>query len=212
MSSPPIEVTRVHLRWTFVAVIVATVLYVLAAMNPALNSLSQGAFFLLGAARFILLGSCLALVSGLMIYRFNEPVLLKGAIVDGKFQASPCSLENVWTLDQKAADLPLKRLMSLCPAEDHRKIQVVVLRSLELSETIAALLQQLNNLVVLDVQGSKVPNGFWTDLEKCRNLHHIFANKVLHEADMKEVHMTLPEAKFYLEPCAIVIRGSSSQR
>jgi hypothetical protein len=107
--------------------------------------------------------------------------------------------------------LPFPTILERAPTKDHRRIQVLVLRSCQVPEGFVKVLLSFKNLTVLDVQGSSIPDNFWNDLEACRSLHHVLAHGVLSETDMKKIHMTLPEAKFYLDRCQALIQPGTAE-
>jgi hypothetical protein len=206
-----IEITRNHLKWALWASIGSTVLFVIASLNPALNNLEQWAFVILNTTRFIMLGCFIVLVVGLVSYRMSTPPSLSFVGENGKLHVSPCDLQNVWVIDDLSLRLSPAEALQKAPTKDHRKIQIVIVRSNDVPDSFTKILFQLKNLIVLDVQRSVIPHHFWTELESCRNLHHILAHGTLVDSDMKGIHMTLPEAKFYLDPCQIVIRHDKDE-
>jgi hypothetical protein len=210
MKFSKIEVTKKHLKWVTWSVLVATTLFVIASFNPALNRLDQTAFAILNAARYLMLGCFVTLAVGLVWYRESTPEKISVLMTDSEIFCGPCDRENVWIvstedLKQLGTNVPIAPL-----AGDLRKIQIVVMRSKSISDEIVQTLLQLKHLAVLDVQGSVVSASFWCELEKCRDLEYILACGAVDQGDMKQLHMTLPEAKFFLDRRALVIGSRAS--
>lgn len=210
MKFSKIEVTKKHLKWVTWSVLIATTLFVIASFNPALNRLDQTAFAILNAARYLMLGCFVTLAVGLVWYRENTPEKIAVLMTDSEIFCSPCDRENVWI----ASAEDLKQLVNNGQIEplsgDLRKIQIVVMRSKFLPQEIVQTLLQLRHLAVLDVQGSVVPPNFWSELEQCRDLEYILACGAIDHGDMKQLHMTLPEAKFFLDRRSLVIGNRAS--
>lgn len=205
MNTKRIEVTKTHLKWVTWAVLFATFLFILASLNPALNRLEQTAFAILNAARYLMLGCFVVLAVGLVWYRENTPERLKVVATDSEVYCAPCDRNNIWIV----SDDDLKKCANNEPipilAGDLRKIQIVVVRAASIPESLAQSLQQLKHLAILDVQASVVRSNFWNELEKCRDLEYILAYGAVAQEDMKQLHMTLPEAKFLLNKRSLVI-------
>ncbi|XZE17918.1 hypothetical protein SH449x_003199 [Pirellulaceae bacterium SH449] len=201
-----IEVTKTHLKWVTWCVLITTILFVIASLNPALNRLEQTAFALLNTARFMMLGCFVTLAVGLVWYRENTPDRVTCAATDSELICTPCDRENVWIVNDEDLAKCEQTSVFTPPAKDLRKIQIVVIRSKEIPLSVLPHLQQLKHLTTLDVQGSTVSADFWNGLERCRDLEHILAMGAIEPSEMKHVHMTLPEAKFYLERRSLVIR------
>ncbi|MCU0719697.1 MAG: hypothetical protein MUC83_08340 [Pirellula sp.] len=210
MKISKIEVTKRHLKWVTWSVILATILFVIASLNPALNRLDQTAFAILNAARYLMLGCFVTLAVGLVWYRENTPEKIAVLVTNSEIICGPCDRENVWIVS--AEDLvQLRNNQPISPlAGDLRKIQVVVIRSKSLPNEVMQTLLQLKHLSVLDVQGSVVPANFWGELEVCRDLEYILACGAVEQGDVKQLHMTLPEAKFFLDRRSLVISNRAS--
>lgn len=209
MKISKVEVTKKHLKWVTFSVLVATILFVIASLNPALNQLDQTAFAILNATRYLMLGCFVTLAVGLVWYRENTPERLTVLATDAEVICGPCDRANVWIVTQNDLDRIAENQAFVPVSGDLRKVQIVVIRSKVISEAILPLLKQLKHLTVLDVQGATVPTSFWSELEKCRDLECILATGAVEQQDMKQLHMTLPEAKFYLERRSLVISSQA---
>ncbi|MCU0711071.1 MAG: hypothetical protein MUC43_03355 [Pirellula sp.] len=205
MKTNRIEVTRKHLKWVTWAVLVATTLFVIASLNPALNRLDQTAFAILNAARYLMLGCFVTLAVGLVWYRESTPERLSIVAAGTEIYCSPCERGNVWIVSAEDLMQCKRKEPITILAGDLRKIQIVVMRSISIPEEIIPSLQQLKHLAILDVQGANVPANFWNELENCRDLEYILACGAIIPGDMKQLHMTLPEAKFFLDRRSLVI-------
>jgi hypothetical protein len=210
MKSSKIEVTKKHLKWVTWSVLVTTTLFVIASFNPALNRLDQTAFAILNAARYLMLGCYVALAVGLVWYRENTPEKISVLITDSEIFCGPCDRENVWIVSTEDIEQLSKKVVIAPLTGDLRKIQIVVIRSKNLPDEFAYALLQLKHLSVLDVQETVVPTNFWSELEKCRDLEYILAYGAVDNVDMKQLHMTLPEAKFFLDRRSLVIGSRAS--
>lgn len=210
MKFSKIEVTKRHLKWVTWSVVITTALFVIASFNPALNRLDQTAFAVLNAARYLMLGCYVTLAVGLVWYRENTPEKISILITNAEIYCSPCDRENIWIVSTE--DLEQLNNNAVIPhlTGDLRKIQIVVIRSKRLPDSFARKLLQLTHLAVLDVQGTVVPANFWSELEKCRDLEYILASGAVEPSDMKQLHMTLPEAKFFLDRRSLVIGSRAS--
>lgn len=210
MKFSKIEVTKKHLKWVAWSVLFTTTLFVIASFNPALNRLDQTAFAVLNATRYLMLGCYVTLAVGLVWYRESTPEKVSVWITNTEIYCGPCDRENVWIVS--AEDLEqLTNRVSIAPLMgDLRKIQIVVIRSKRIPEEFASTLLQLKHLAVLDVQGTAVPVNFWSELEKCRDLEYILACGAVDQTEMKQLHMTLPEAKFFLDRRSLVIGSRAS--
>jgi hypothetical protein len=202
-----IEVTRTHLKWVTWCVLLTTFLFIIASLNPALNQLDQVAFAILNSTRYAMLGSFVTLALGLVWYRENTPNRITCTPTDSELLCVPCDRENVWIVQEEELTRCEQTGTFSPPVKDLRKIQIVVMRSKQIPASVLPKLQQLKHLTVLDVQGSTVPADFWTGLEKCRDLEHILALGAIEPTEMKHIHMTLPEAKFYLDRRSLVINS-----
>ncbi|MFN7875552.1 MAG: hypothetical protein ACK5PB_09545 [Pirellula sp.] len=210
MKFSKIEVTKRHLKWVTWSVVITTTLFVIASFNPALNRLDQTAFAVLNAARYLMLGCYVTLAVGLVWYRENTPEKISILTTNTEILCSPCDQENIWIVSTEDLE-HLSNNVSIVPLNgDLRKIQIVVIRSKCLPDVFARTLLRLTHLAVLDIQGSMVPTSFWSELEKCRDLEYILASGAVDPGEMKQLHMTLPEAKFFLDRRLLVIGSRAS--
>lgn len=210
MKFRKIEVTKRHLKWVTWSVVATTVLFVIVSLNPALNRLDQTAFAVLNAARYLMLGCYVTLAVGLVWYRENTPEKISILITNTEIICRPCDRENIWIVSTEDIEQLSNNVVISSLTGDLRKIQIVVIRSKRLPDIFAHTLLQLTHLAVLDVQGTVVPPNFWSELEKCRDLEYILASGAVEPSEMKQLHMTLPEAKFFLDRRSLVIGSRAS--
>lgn len=125
----------------------------------------------------------------------------------GLITVVPCDCRHVWIADQSFADLPLKgQLKKLSPIGLNR-LQILVMRDLQIPPSIAELWVYLPNLKVLDIQNASISDCFWNGLERSLELEHVLAHGCNHTASMKEILISLPEVKVYTRPMNVVAHG-----
>jgi hypothetical protein len=125
----------------------------------------------------------------------------------GLITVAPCDCQHVWIADQSFAELPLKSQIRKMSQIGLNRLQILVMRDLQIPPSISELWVYLPNLKVLDIQNASVPECFWNGLERTMELEHVLAHGCSHSASMKEILISLPEIKVYTRPMNVVAHG-----
>ncbi|MBU6172870.1 MAG: hypothetical protein KGQ60_03655 [Planctomycetes bacterium] len=147
----------------------------------------------------------LVLIICLVHKRVTTPVSISVRTVDDNLQASPCTSENVWFLDQPTIDRGVHEALKTLSSPDRRKIHVVCIRQATIPKSLLELWRYLPHLTVLDVQHSRLPEGFWDSLEECKELSDVLAHGTVVPIDLKEVSMTIPETRVHIAARRLIV-------
>lgn len=157
----------------------------------------------------------LALVLMLMAYLFLIAILMGAKKSqtetvtvferNGSLHVSPCSRFSVLALDQASVNDGTKGPLSLISKQRRAAIRVIVGRSLAIPESFLDSMLLFPNLNLLDLQDSQVPESFWDELEELDNLEHVLAANAMSSDQVREVTLSVPEVKFWLDRKELVM-------
>lgn len=194
---------------TFVAIAIAPILVAIG--NPWWSQEVQYATY------YAMLLAFVALMAVLVHNRVTSPTASSVHVFDhrdandhtgpGLITVAPCDCQHVWIADQSFAELPLKKQIQKMSQIGLNRLQILVMRDLQIPPSISELWVYLPNLKVLDIQNASVSECFWNGLERTMELEHVLAHGCIHSASMKEILISLPEIKVYTRPMNVVAHG-----
>lgn len=154
----------------------------------------------------VMLVAYLFLISVLMAFKQKPIESLSIVAHNNSLLVSPCGVDSCLVLDQVGIDGSGARIAK------HRRadIRIVVARDVSISESFLDLLAQFPNLTLLDLQGAKVAPDFWDNLEELPNVTHVLATNAIPSDQLRNISISLPEVKFWLDQHRSLVIGSKA--
>ncbi len=203
---PSITITKIAIALAAVTTVIAMIASGTVVATGGRNFAEKIHMLALG----IMLIAYLFLVVVLMAFKPKPIVSLCVVEQEQSLMVSPCDRDSYIVLNQARIDRSERCALEEIPKRKRATIRILIARDVSVPDDFLDSLALFPNLSLLDLQGAKVPPGFWMSLEELPNVTHVLATNAIPAELLRNISISLPEVKFWMDHKRTLVIGSNA--